>query len=221
MMKLDKAMKDISKVLEQHPNVKINPNRSAMIKSAVKDKEALISEGGALVTWTPPESTGRSPKDTYIVRHPETEDTIDWDSPSNIPMDPDTFDMLLEDAQKTLFRKSKLYITDRVVGAETRLALPVRTVTDQALTVLFTDNMFRKTPNDIEESAFSDRQFVLLVLPFDKLDTEKYAGRLRKLPDGTPSRMAVAMDFDRMLGVVYGSGWGWCMVPHTAAASRK
>lgn len=207
-MKLDKAMKDISKVLEQHPNVKINPNRSAMIKSAVKDKEALISEGGALVTWTPPESTGRSPKDTYIVRHPETEDTIDWDSPSNIPMDPDTFDMLLEDAQKTLFRKSKLYITDRVVGAETRLALPVRTVTDQALTVLFTDNMFRKTPNDIDESAFSDRQFVLLVLPFDKLDTEKYAGRLRKLPDGTPSRMAVAMDFDRMLGVVYGSAYG-------------
>ena len=31
---------------------------------------------GALATWTPPESTGRSPKDTYMVRRPESEATM-------------------------------------------------------------------------------------------------------------------------------------------------
>ncbi len=44
-----------------------------MIEEAVKNREAIVSANGALATWTPPESTGRSPKDTYIVRRPESE----------------------------------------------------------------------------------------------------------------------------------------------------
>ncbi|HEY67658.1 MAG TPA: phosphoenolpyruvate carboxykinase (ATP), partial [Thermoflexia bacterium] len=126
-----------------------------MIQAAVDNKEAIVAANGALATWTPPESTGRSPKDTYIVRHPQSEGTIDWDSPNNIPMEPDTFDMLFEDALKTLFRKPRLYVTDRVVGADTSYALPVQTVSDQALTALFTDNMFRPVPEDIGRSIFA------------------------------------------------------------------
>ena len=179
-----------------------------MIQAAVDNKEAIVSANGALATWTPPESTGRSPKDTYIVRCPESEGNIDWDSPNNIPLAPDTFDMLFDDALKTLFRKPRLYVTDRVVGAETSYALPVQTVSDQALTVLFTDNMFRPMPGDVERSIFARRGFILLAAPYDKLERARYEGRLRKLPDGRTSDMAVAMDFDRMLGVVYGSAYG-------------
>jgi phosphoenolpyruvate carboxykinase (ATP) len=179
-----------------------------MIQAAVDYKEALISANGALATWTPPESTGRSPKDTYIVRRPESEGTIDWDSPNNIPMEPQTFDMVFEDGLKTLAGKPRLYVTDRVVSADTSYALPVRVVTDQALTVLFTDNMFRPVPEGVERSIFARRGFTLLALPYDKLDRARYEGRLRKLPDGKTSDMAVAMDFDRMLGVVYGSAYG-------------
>jgi len=185
-----------------------NPDRRSLIQAAVDNKEAFVAANGALATWTPPESTGRSPKDTYIVRHPESEGNIDWDSPNNIPMEPETFDMLFEDALKTLSEKPRLYVIDRVVGADTSYALPVRVVSYWALTALFTDNMFRPVPEDIARSIFAQRGFTLLVAPYDKLDRARYEGRLRKLPDGQTSNMAVAMDFDRMLGVVYGSAYG-------------
>jgi phosphoenolpyruvate carboxykinase (ATP) len=194
--------------LDRHPRVIDNPDRRSMIQASVSNKEALVSADGALATWTPPESTGRSPKDTYIVCHPESESTIDWDSPNNIPLAPDTFDMLFADALDVLSGKEMLYLTDRVVSADPSYALPVRTISDRALTVLFTDNMFRPVPDGIEQSIFSDRGFTLLAVPYDKLDRARYEGRLRRLPDGRTSNMAVAMDFDRMLGVVYGSAYG-------------
>lgn len=200
--------KNLSKLLKQHPNVLNKLDRRSLIQAAVDNREAIVSAGGALATWTPPESTGRSPKDTYIVRRPESEGNIDWDSPNNIPMAPDTFDMLFDDALKIMAGKPRLYVTDRVIGADTSYALPVRVVTDWALAALFTDNMFRLVPPDIERSVFAGRGFTLLVVPYDKLDRSRYEGRLRKMPDGQTSNMAVAMDFDRMLGVVYGSAYG-------------
>ncbi|NLE43486.1 MAG: phosphoenolpyruvate carboxykinase (ATP) [Chloroflexi bacterium] len=179
-----------------------------MIQAVVDNKEAFVSANGALATWTPPESTGRSPQDTYMVRHLETEGEIDWDSPNNVPMTRETFDMLFADALATLSGKPRLYVTDRVVGANASYALPVRVVTDYALTALFTDTMFRPAPNEIENSVFARRGFTLLCLPYDKLDRSRYEGRLRKLPKGgKTSDMAVAMDFDRRLGVVYGSAY--------------
>ncbi len=47
-----------------------------------------------------------------------------------------------------------------------------------------------------------------LVVPYEKLDRDKYRGRLRKLPDGRTCDMAVAVDLDRRLGVVFGSAYG-------------
>ncbi|MFO7991780.1 MAG: phosphoenolpyruvate carboxykinase (ATP) [Thermoplasmata archaeon] len=188
--------------------VKDNIDRKRMIEDCVEYREVFISESGALATWTPVESTGRSPKDTMIVRREESEDNIDWDSPNNIPLDPETFEMALRDAFETLKGKENVYITDRVIGAEPKWALPTKTITDRALTALFTDNMFRSVPDDIDKSIFSEEEFILIALPYDKLDNDRYEGRLRKLPDGTTSDMLVAMDFDNKIGIVYGSAYG-------------
>ena len=198
----------VAKLLLGHPNVLENPKRKKMIEDGVARGEGMVSAGGALATWTPPESTGRSPKDTYLVAHEETKDQIDWDSPNNIPMSPDTFDMLVEDAIEVLSEKGCLYITDRVAGADSSYAVPVRTISGWALTALFTDNMFRPVPQDIGKSVFADREITMLVLPFDKVDPARYEGRLRKLPNGWTSDIAVAMDFDRDMVVVYGSAYG-------------
>ena len=198
----------VARLLSRHSNLFVNPDRKSLIQASVDNGEAFPSADGALATWTPPESTGRSPKDTYLVSHPETKDTIDWDSPNNIPLAPDTFDMLVEDAVEALSGKDRLYVTDRVVGADSSYAVPVRTVTNWALTALFTDNMFRPVPGDIAHSVFAEREFIVLVCPHDKLDRAKYEGRLRKLPNGQTSDMAVAMDLDRRMVVVYGSAYG-------------
>ncbi len=195
-------------------------SRSELIREAVRNREALVSESGALATWTPRESTGRSPKDTWIVKTPRTEKYVDWTSPNNNALDEETFRMLLEDALQHLINAGKTYETLRVVGADASYALPVRTVTTHALAALFTDNMFRPFPKNIEESIFAGEEFILLHVPYEKLDEKKYEGRLRELTDNeliirkpgqkNPSRttdMAIAMDFDRKIGVIIGSAY--------------
>ncbi len=205
---VEKFRSSLDKFLEGYERVVDDVERTRMIEGSVENDEAFISKNGALATWTPVESTGRSPKDTMIVRRPESEDNIDWDSPNNIPLDPETFEMVLNDALDTLKEKDEIYLTDRMIGADPDWALPTRTVTDFALTALFTDNMFRPVTDDIDRSIFADEEFVLIALPYDKLDKEKYEGRLRKLEDGTTSDMLVAMDFDNKIGLVYGSAYG-------------
>jgi phosphoenolpyruvate carboxykinase (ATP) len=195
--------------LLERPVVAGNPSRKSLIEDAVRSKEVIPSACGALATWTPPESTGRSPKDTVAVRRKESEGYIDWDSPNNIEIDEETFDMVLEDAFATLQTKQRIYVTDRILSADLSYALPVRTVTDRALTALFTDNMFRPLPSDITTSVFANRPFTLLVLPYDRLDPRRYEGRLRFDPQlGGTSTMIIGMDFDRRIGVVYGSAYG-------------
>ena len=197
----------LEEVLTGHSNLHKDLSRSTLIELAVERGEALVSKSGALATWTPPESTGRSPKDTVIVRREENEQEIDWSSPNNIPLEPETFQLVYEDAQNILSEKAKLFETNRVIGADSSYALPTRTITDHALTALFTRNMFRPEPADLERSVFAGRRFDLIVLPYDKLDRDRYEGRLRKTGSGNTSRMIVAMDFENFLGVVIGSAY--------------
>jgi len=198
----------LSEAVKNHKNVLSNTGRREMIKEAVENKEAIIAKGGALVTWTPIESTGRSPKDTVIVKRDKSEKNIDWTSPNNIPIDEETFNMIFNEALEIMSTKEKMYVTDRVVGADSKYALPVKTVTDQSLMGVFTDNMFRPVPKDIKKSVFYENGFYLLHLPYNKLDSSKYKGKLREMPNGDTSNMAVAMDFDRGIGVIVGSAYG-------------
>lgn len=200
-------LEKLTALIGKKENVHINPKRRDLIKAAVKNREVLVSKNGALATWTRIESTGRSPKDTLTVKRPEIEGEIDWDSANNLPLALETFEMILEDALAFIGKKDNLYITDRVVGADSRYALPVRTVSDRAVTALFTATMFRPVPKDISRSIYHDQPFTIVALPVDKLDKQKYAGRLRKLPDGGTSDMVVAMDFVGRIGIVIGSAY--------------
>ena len=204
-------MKDLKTLihngLSSHPKVLTNIPRKQMIQDAVDQKEVMVSASGALATWTPPESTGRSPKDTYIVRRSVSEANIDWTAANNIPVDEETFDLLLEDTLEFLKKTDRVYQTDRVIGADSSYALPVKTISTHAIHTLFTDNMFRPIPEDIDQSIFAGQGFYLLAAPYFKLDSSKYEGRLRKLPSGATSDMAVVMDFDRRIGLVIGSAY--------------
>jgi len=143
------------------------------------------------------------------VRRAASEASIDWDAPNNIAMDEETFDMVLEDSLGAMKSMPKLYKTDRVVGADPRYALPVNMVSSHALHSLFADNMFRPiTDEAMQKSLFRDKPFTLVALPYHKLDPQRYKGRLREDPRlGHTSTMVVAMDFDRRIGVVYGSAY--------------
>lgn len=188
--------------------VRWDPPRGDLIGDVIRRQEAFVSACGALAVWAPPESTGRSPKDTVTVRRPESEAGIDWDSPNNVAIEATTFDMLLIDALAALKTRDAVYVTRRVLGANPAWALPITTVTDRALTALFTDNMFRPAPPDLASSLFANRPFTILALPWERLDPSRYAGRLRVDPaTGRTTRMAVALDFDRRIGIVLGSAY--------------
>lgn len=197
----------VTELLKKHPKVFSNITRTEMIRDAVARREAMVTESGALATWTAPESTGRSPKDTYMVRRASSENNIDWTAPNNLPIDEETFDQIFADAVEQLKGTSQLYETDRVIGADSKYALPVKVVTYRALHTLFIDNMFRPVPEDIHRSCFADQGFLLLALPYHKLDSEKYKGKLRKLPNGKTSDLIVVMDYDRQIGMVIGSAY--------------
>ena len=197
----------IDSLLATHSNCSSDISRKDLIGESVDNGCAVISACGALATWTPPESTGRSPRDTYIVKSEVTEKTVDWTSPNNIPLSKETFDLVLDDALSELSQSPKLYVTNRVIGADSSYCLPVRTTTDFALTALFTDNVFRKVPKDVSSSCFHDFGFELVSCPYHKLDREKYKGRLREI-NGKTSDICVAIDIDRRIGVVFGSAYG-------------
>ncbi|MEO0004699.1 MAG: phosphoenolpyruvate carboxykinase (ATP) [candidate division WOR-3 bacterium] len=205
---MDDFKSQLEKLLQGHPDVLRNPARRELIFEAVNRREALVAKCGCLATWTPIDSTGRSPQDTVIVLRPESEGNIDWSSPNNLPITPETFAMVCEDVLKTLNAKNRLYYLERVLGADVRYALPLQFISDRALHSLFVDNMFCPVPEDLNRSIFARKPFTLIALPYDRLNPERYCGRLRKLP-GTEktSTMLIAMDFDNRIGIVFGSAY--------------
>ncbi len=199
--------KQVDELLGKHGNVLDNIGRADLVDHAIKNKESVLSADGALVTWTPPQSTGRSPKDTLFVRDEQTAKDVDWDSPNCIPLDGETFEMLWQEAVEVLSKKDKLYVSDRVIGADPKYALPTRMVSTHATHTLFAQNMFQPIPDGIEKSVFADQGFLMLNLPYDMVNSKNYEGRLRKLPNGETSDMVIATDFTRRLGLVFGSAY--------------
>ena len=197
----------ITDILKNVNKVALNPSRKLMIHDAVSRNYCMALPTGTLATWTPDHSTGRSPKDTYIVQNPESTATIDWTSPNCIPLPSETFDMIFSDAIQTLKQKDRLFALNRVIGADAAYCLPVLTVTDNPLSALFCDNMFRPVPENSQDSIFAEKPFFLLSLPYDYLDSNRYADKLRHLPNGDTSPLCVVMDYDKRIGIVYGSAY--------------
>ncbi len=197
----------LKKSLQEHPNLRENISREELISQAVENKEAILTNNGSLATWTPAQSTGRSPKDTYIVKNTESELHIDWSSANNIGMDSQTFALIFEDAVNTINEKKTVFTTDRVIGADSNFALPVKTICDKALNQVFIDNMFRPVPEDLNKSVFADDEFYLIALPNDKLNKKRFKGLVRDMPNGETSDICVVIDFDKKIGIVYGSSY--------------
>lgn len=181
----------IDSLLRSHTGQKHNPSRTELIRTALLNNEAIPTTSGALSTWNPAHSTGRIPKQTFMVRDEVTQRTIDWNADACIPMERDHFDALMNDALNTLAQKKELFVLDRVVGHDAAHALPVRLITDSALSTLFADNMF------VNGSADSNAGFTLIALPYD--DTQGDTPRV------------VAMDFTRCIGLVQGTQYCGCI----------
>ncbi len=98
-----------------------------------------ISDVGALLVYSG-EKTGRSPKDKRIVKHPDSQDNIDWGD-INIGLDEQTYYVNRERAIDFLNICKRLFVVDAFAGWDPKYRIRVRIVCTRAYHALFMQNM--------------------------------------------------------------------------------
>ncbi|MBH41607.1 MAG: phosphoenolpyruvate carboxykinase (ATP) [Candidatus Magasanikbacteria bacterium] len=171
-------------------------SRELLIIRSLAGQELLLTQCGALARTAPDHSRGRNPKATYIVSGGESQEYIDWESPTNNPMNRSTFDAVLENMVRRLESLRNVVVVDRMIGAEDECAIPVRVITNKTSVGLFADNMFRKVTAESCVSTLRNKRLVILVLPDNELHVPEFGGN-----------MVIATDMNRGVGVVSGCAY--------------
>lgn len=173
--------------------IRFNPAQSELMIALSFQKNVEITNTNRILVVNPEDSRGRSPKDTYIVKNSETVETVDWDSFN--AMDPTLFEDLLMEAFEVLKKKKAIYSSNYVIGANEKSAIPIKLITDNPLSVLFAQNMFRKFQST-EKSLFHERDLTIIVLPHDKINHVQYE-----------SDMVIGMDFQNGIILIQGNAY--------------
>lgn len=156
----------------------------ALMTEAVARGEGKLGLGGTFLVSTGAH-TGRSPKDKFVVRTPEVEDTIWWDN--NKPMDPEAFDRLHADMLAHM-KGRDYFVQDLFGGADPDERLDVRLVTELAWHGLFIRHMLRRP--DAQELAGFTPEFTIINCPDFKADPERH---------GCRSETVIALNFAKKL----------------------
>lgn len=185
--------REIDTLLGQANPLYHNLSAAHLVEHAVLNGEAQLASNGALIARTG-QYTGRSPKDKFVVRHPEFEADIDWGA-VNQPMAPEVFERLLLRVSAYLAHRP-LYVQDCFAGADPRYRIGVRVITEMAWHNLFAKQLFIRPSR--EELAHFRPSFVVLHAPNFKTDPEI---------DGTRSEVVIALDFRRRIVLIAGTGY--------------
>nr|WP_241154446.1 phosphoenolpyruvate carboxykinase (ATP) [Staphylospora marina] len=172
---------------QKHFNLSV----AELIEHAIKRGEAVLTREGALRATTGA-FTGRSPKDKYTVADASVRDNIDWGS-VNQPMDPETFDRILERVN-TYLREKEVFIFDGFAGADEKWRLPIRVINEYAWHNLFVRQLFIRPTED--ELKTHKPEFTVVCIPGFKVDPET---------DGTRSETLIAVSFERKTVIIAGT----------------
>jgi uncharacterized protein YndB with AHSA1/START domain len=177
--------------LDHTGEVHYNLSVPELVEAALRRGEGKIATNGAFVAVTAPH-TGRSPRDKFIVRDPETENKVHWGK-VNEPMNPATFDHLANRVTGYL-QGRELFVFDGYAGSEPRYRLPIRVVTEEAWHALFATQLFIKPSR--EEWRDHQPEFTVLAAPHFKALPEN---------DGTRSETFICLNFTRKLIIIGGT----------------
>ncbi len=103
------------------------------------EKGSAMSDTGALMVYSG-EKTGRSPKDKRIVRHPDSQNNIDWGD-INIDLDEHVFLINRERAIDYLNTRDQIFVVDAFAGWDPNYQIKVRVICTRAYHALFMQNM--------------------------------------------------------------------------------
>ncbi|MFP4557369.1 MAG: phosphoenolpyruvate carboxykinase (ATP) [Bacteroidales bacterium] len=147
--------------------------------------------------------SGRSPKDKYIVKVPETEKNVWWSDPSrkkcsdNKPISPEIWEHLKSISAKQLTGK-RLYVVDAYCGANENSRICVRFIMEVAWQAHFCKNMFIR-PTEKELETF-EPDFVVLVA--SKTNNPNWKEQ------GLNSEVYVAFHLTEKMAVIGGTWYG-------------
>ena len=157
------------------------------------EKGTAISDVGALMTYSA-EKTGRSPKDKRIVRHPDSENNIDWGD-INIGLDEHTFMVNHERAIDYLNTCDQLFVVDAFAGWDEKYRLKVRIICTRAYHALFMQNMLIM-PTAEELENFGDPDYV--VFNAGKFPANRYTSEMT-------SKTSIDLHLERKEVVILGT----------------
>ncbi len=170
--------------------VHANLTTPLLYEHAVRRNEGLITEGGALVVSTSPQ-TGRSPNDKFVVEEPGSAANIWWEK--NAKATDAHFERLLADVKGHLAGQ-EVFLQDLYGGADPAYRLPVRFVTPNAWQALFVRNMFIRPP--VEDLAGFLPGFTVLHAPEFQADPARH---------GTRSSTFIMLHFGRRMALIGGT----------------
>jgi phosphoenolpyruvate carboxykinase (ATP) len=134
-----------------------NATTAQLYTHALVRGEAVLAEGGALVVDTG-RFTGRSPKDKFVVREPESEDRIWWGE-VNRELAEESFHGL-RGKLTTRLEEGDVYVVDAFAGAAEAHRIAVRVITTHPYHALFAKTMFID-PSEEELAEFRPDVVVL------------------------------------------------------------
>jgi phosphoenolpyruvate carboxykinase (ATP) len=111
----------------------------SLIEVAIHRKEGNLSSTGALSVKTG-KFTGRSPDDRYIVDDNSTHNIIEWGK-VNHQISEEKFENIFGRMKKYVEGKA-FFVFDGFVGADPKIKLPIRVITDKAWHSLFATQIF-------------------------------------------------------------------------------
>ncbi len=171
-------------------SVYYNLSEPELQEAAIAAGEGVEGQGGTFLVTTG-KHTGRSPKDKFVVRTAEIEDTIWWDN--NAPMDPAGFDRLYDDMIAHM-KGGTYHVQDLFGGADPAHRLDVRVVTELAWHGLFIRHLLRR-PDPAELETFAP-DFTIINCPSFKADPEAH---------GCRSETVIALNLQRKLILIGGT----------------
>ena len=177
--------------LEPRGFVHRNLGRAALCEIAIRRNEGQLTRYGPFNAITAPH-TGRSPKDKFVVREPQSEGDIWWGN-VNQEMTSEAFTELYGDVVEYLAAKD-LFVSDLHTGADPALRVPVRFVSTNAWHSHFVRNMFL-SPNRQELADF-DPYFTVLHTPDMQADPDRH---------GTRSGTFVVLNFAERVALIGGT----------------
>ncbi len=167
-----------------------NEDEATLQAAAIAAGEGQEGKGGTFLVTTG-KHTGRSPKDKFVVRTPQVEDTIWWEN--NPPMAPAAFDTLYSDMIAHM-QGGTYRVQDLFGGADPAHRLDVRVVTELTWHGLFIRHLLRRPAAEELETFTPD--WTIINCPSFKADPARH---------GCRSETVITLNFDRKMILIAGT----------------